>query len=87
MRDNIHTLDESMSESLIDMLNSEDNNDIRLALEILNNIDLTDKKNNEYISYVVHSTNFTFIDVDTETGTFSVKHLALFKGDDVRKYK
>ena len=45
LRDNIHTVDEDMSESLIDMLNSEDNNDVRLALEIINNIDLNDQNN------------------------------------------
>lgn len=83
----VHKLDKEMSESLINMLNSQDNNDVRLALEIINNIDLTDSDNVEYISHVVHSTDFAFIDADLETGEFSVQHLALFKGDDVRRYK
>ena len=87
LRDNIHTVDEDMSESLIDMLNSEDNNDVRLALEIINNIDLNDQNNIEYVSYIVHSSDFAFIDADLDTGEFSVKHLVLFKGDDIRKYK
>jgi hypothetical protein len=87
MRDNIHTLDESMSESLIDMLNSDDSGDVRLALEIINNVDLNEGKNAEYISHIVHSTDFTFIDADTEAGIFSVSHLVLFKGDDLKKYK
>lgn len=83
----IHKLDNEMSSSLIDMLNSQDNNDVRLALEIMNNIDLNDQNNIEHISYVVHSSDFAFIDADLETGEFSVQHLALFKGDDVRRYK
>jgi len=83
----IHDITDEMSESLIDMLNSDDKSDVVLALEIINNVDLNKGKNAEYISHIVHSTDFTFIDADTEAGTFSVSHLALFKGDDFRRYK
>lgn len=83
----IHKLNDEMSESLINMLNSEDIGDVALALEIINNSDLNDNDNTKYISHIVHSTDFAFIDADLDTGKFSVKHMALFKGDDIRRYK
>ena len=38
----IHTLDNEITENVKNMLGSADPNDIKLALEILNNADLTD---------------------------------------------
>ena len=42
--ENIHTLDSETVESLINMINSDNNDNVRVALTILNNADFTDSK-------------------------------------------
>lgn len=48
--ENIHTLDSETVKSLIDMLNSNDPENIRLGLSILNNADFTSNKIVEYVN-------------------------------------
>jgi len=45
----IHTLDSEITENIKNMLGSADPNDIKLALEILNNADLTDFGTTEHL--------------------------------------
>jgi hypothetical protein len=45
----IHTLDQEIAENVTNMLRSADNGDIKLALEILNNADLTDLQTTEHL--------------------------------------
>ena len=45
----IHTLDKEIAENVSNMLQSADPGDIKLALEILNNIDLTDFQTTEHL--------------------------------------
>ena len=47
--ENIHTLDPEIVDSLINMFNSEDEDNVRIGLTILNNADFTDDK------VIVHS--------------------------------
>jgi hypothetical protein len=52
----IHTLDTEITENVKNMLGSADPADIKLALEILNNADLTDFKTTEHLKKLMVDT-------------------------------
>ena len=55
--ENIHILDTENVESLINMFNSEEEDNIRIALSILNNADFTDKNIPELVGKLTNECN------------------------------
>ena len=51
--ENIHTIDSDIIETLVNMFNSDDEDNIRLGLTILNNADFNDDKIMKYVNLLL----------------------------------
>ena len=58
--ENIHTIDSDIIETLVNMFNSDDEDNIRLGLTILNNADFNDNKIMKYINELYHKCSGLF---------------------------
>lgn len=57
-RENVHILDDEMTENIHNMLGSKDEGTIRLALDIINNTDLRDKETCTRLQWLIHSSPY-----------------------------
>ena len=78
-KDNIHDLNDEMFSSLLEMLNSHDAGDVRLAVEVLNNVNLNDRTNSNYLSDLISECPYLYFDVDIKnvSQSFSLNHIAI----------
>lgn len=76
---NIHDLNDEMFSSLLEMINSHDAGDVKLALEVLNNVNLNDKANSNYLSSLISDCPYLYFDVDINnvSHSFSLNHIAI----------
>jgi|688.fasta_scaffold1255856_1 hypothetical protein len=78
MKENIYDLDDDMSNQLIDMLNSYAIDDLNLALNILENINLSNPLNNKYINHIVGQSLYAYLDWNEQNiESFKIKHIAI----------
>jgi hypothetical protein len=78
-KDNIHDLNDEMFSSLLEMLNSRDAGDVKLAVDVLNNVNLNDKANSNYLSSLISDCPYLYFDVDIHnvTHSFELNHIAI----------
>jgi hypothetical protein len=78
-KDNIHDLNDEMFSSLLEMLNSHDAGDVKLAIDVLNNVNLNDKTNANYLSELVSGCQYLYFDVDVHnvSHSFELNHIAI----------
>ena len=76
---NIHDLNDEMFSSLLEMINSHDAGDVKLALEVLNNVNLNDKTNSNYLSSLISDCPYLYFDVDINnvSHSFELNHIAI----------
>lgn len=76
---NIHDLNDEMFSSLLEMINSHDAGDVKLALEVLNNVNLNDKANSNYLSSLISDCPYLYFDVDINnvSHSFQLNHIAI----------
>ena len=76
---NIHDLNDEMFSSLLEMLNSHDAGDVKLAVDVLNNVNLNDKTNSNYLSSLISDCPYLYFDVDIHNvnHSFELNHIAI----------
>lgn len=76
---NIHDLNDEMFRSLLEMINSHDAGDVKLALEVLNNVNLNDRANSNYLSSLISDCPYLYFDVDINniSHSFQLNHIAI----------
>lgn len=57
-RENVHILDDEMTENIYNMFNTKDEGSIRLALDIINNVDLRDKETCTRLQSLIHNSPY-----------------------------